>query len=287
MYDYDPAGAQPWGEPLLRAMLGVPLATALAADDTGAWLATSNRPITTKRYECYTCPSSQVVDMSGSGLSSPKHNYVCNLGNTAIRMPYFGYFYASSPTAFDGVVLRTMTFGTLNVTYGGAPFFMGGKGTDMPGSGAAYAPPAYGVRDITDGTSNTLCVSETVQTTAKSFETLMSGSDKTWDIRGYGWMFGGAHFETILTPNSNSGDVCNSATSPFAMVYCEATANPRHPCVPETANLPMMTAARSEHPGGVNAALCDGSVRFFSDNITFETWQALGTTHGAEVFEMP
>jgi prepilin-type processing-associated H-X9-DG protein len=42
-------------------------------------------------------------------------------------------------------------------------------------------------------------------------------------------------------------------------------------------------AARSYHTGGVNALLCDGSVRFVGDGISLETWRAVGTRGGQEV----
>jgi prepilin-type N-terminal cleavage/methylation domain-containing protein/prepilin-type processing-associated H-X9-DG protein len=42
-------------------------------------------------------------------------------------------------------------------------------------------------------------------------------------------------------------------------------------------------AARSYHPGGANAAFCDGSVHFMKDSISPPTWMALGTRAGGEV----
>jgi len=41
--------------------------------------------------------------------------------------------------------------------------------------------------------------------------------------------------------------------------------------------------ARSYHVGGVHVAFCDGAVKFMSDNINGNTWQALGTPQGREV----
>ncbi|MFO1065977.1 MAG: H-X9-DG-CTERM domain-containing protein [Pirellulales bacterium] len=41
--------------------------------------------------------------------------------------------------------------------------------------------------------------------------------------------------------------------------------------------------ASSFHPGGVQTAFCDGSVRFVPDSIDHVTWQGLSTRAGAEV----
>ncbi|HZW31331.1 MAG TPA: DUF1559 domain-containing protein [Isosphaeraceae bacterium] len=50
-------------------------------------------------------------------------------------------------------------------------------------------------------------------------------------------------------------------------------------------NQPLYGAltARSYHPGGVNALLADGSVRFIKSTINGVTWRALGTISGGEV----
>jgi len=39
----------------------------------------------------------------------------------------------------------------------------------------------------------------------------------------------------------------------------------------------------SNHPGGVNVTMCDGSVKFIKDSINVGTWWALGTRSGGEV----
>jgi hypothetical protein len=45
--------------------------------------------------------------------------------------------------------------------------------------------------------------------------------------------------------------------------------------------------ARSMHPGGVNIALGDASVRFISDTVEFLLWQRLGSRNGGESVTMP
>ncbi|MGL4553071.1 MAG: H-X9-DG-CTERM domain-containing protein, partial [Gemmataceae bacterium] len=53
----------------------------------------------------------------------------------------------------------------------------------------------------------------------------------------------------------------------------------------ESATLPTYAAvtSRSHHPGGVNAVLMDGSVRFVRDAVGPSVWRALATRAGGEV----
>jgi prepilin-type N-terminal cleavage/methylation domain-containing protein/prepilin-type processing-associated H-X9-DG protein len=58
-------------------------------------------------------------------------------------------------------------------------------------------------------------------------------------------------------------------------------------CSYQIAAVPMpsvhgVVSARSHHPGGVNALMGDGSVRFVKDSINVQTWRALGTRAGGE-----
>jgi prepilin-type N-terminal cleavage/methylation domain-containing protein/prepilin-type processing-associated H-X9-DG protein len=117
---------------------------------------------------------------------------------------------------------------------------------------------------ITDGTSNTLLMAEVLQ-------------GENSDIRGLTWWGDGAGFTTYLGPNASQPDVSVYAS------YCNVTENDLKPCVQQTHANPEMYAARSRHPGGVNVAMCDGSVRAVSDTIDLNTWRALSTIHGAEV----
>jgi prepilin-type processing-associated H-X9-DG protein len=41
--------------------------------------------------------------------------------------------------------------------------------------------------------------------------------------------------------------------------------------------------ATSNHPGGVNAAMSDGSVRFIKSSVSMQTWMQLGTKANGEV----
>ncbi len=124
-----------------------------------------------------------------------------------------------------------------------------------------------GFRDMTDGTSNTVVVSE-----------IVAGEDRTLDLRGV-WMSElGIHYTHQFGPNSAVKDSVWSAIRN----YCRDV--PGTPCI---ANAPSIgthnTSARSRHTGGVNAAQGDGSVRFFSNSVSLATWQALGSINASEV----
>jgi prepilin-type processing-associated H-X9-DG protein len=45
----------------------------------------------------------------------------------------------------------------------------------------------------------------------------------------------------------------------------------------------MAATANSNHPGGINVAMADGSVKFIRDTINVQTWWALGSRNNGEV----
>jgi prepilin-type processing-associated H-X9-DG protein len=48
-------------------------------------------------------------------------------------------------------------------------------------------------------------------------------------------------------------------------------------------NMSMDSPPSSNHTGGVNVLLCDGSVHLVTDSISVLTWQALGTRNGGDL----
>ncbi len=123
-----------------------------------------------------------------------------------------------------------------------------------------------GIRNITDGSSNTVAASETV-----------TGPDGTNDGRGTAWYDWGVQYTHHRPPNSSIPD------SVFPASYCVNTKRGA-PCVATAPSWTMQDyAARSLHPGGVNATMGDGSVRFFKNTINLNIWQAVASIDAGEV----
>jgi prepilin-type processing-associated H-X9-DG protein len=129
-------------------------------------------------------------------------------------------------------------------------------------NGNRSTPGVVKLVTISDGTANTLMMSEALM--AKSHD------DNDWrgDVQNDDGVF---KFMTLTTPNSSSPDVVNWAISDGDPMTPVSTAGAQY------------SAARSRHTGGVNVALCDGSIRFVRNSVPLVTWQALGTMNGGEV----
>ena len=142
------------------------------------------------------------------------------------------------------------------------------------------------VKDVFDGMSKTVILSEVLtwnstnpQGAPEEGSGVGPGND---DWRGV-WMIPGAGASAFMantTPNSAQPDVSDacgtglSSTPDFTLIPCReerARANGGN----------VFAAARSRHPGGVNAALADGGVRFVADNIDRGVWRAACTMQGS------
>lgn len=142
------------------------------------------------------------------------------------------------------------------------------------GLAVVYGNSRVRIGEITDGTSQTMVLSEwtvgdPILQQNNQFSSCLAGSSATptdhnpYEPLGYSWLYGaGMHswaITTLLRPNDpvvklQQNQLC--VQSPFV-----GRARFR---------------ASSEHTEGVQITLCDGSVRFISNNVDFQTWQRLG-----------
>jgi prepilin-type N-terminal cleavage/methylation domain-containing protein/prepilin-type processing-associated H-X9-DG protein len=127
-----------------------------------------------------------------------------------------------------------------------------------------YLPKQTRLKEFTDGTSNTMLMSEVI----------MATPDNEFDIRGD--MLNDdtpcTMYQTINTPNSGTD-------------YSVFQPSPKNPENPPYASPPdgyMYKSARSRHPGGVNVVYADGSLRFVQNEIALDVWRAIGTMDGSE-----
>ena len=183
-----------------------------------------------QRLILYNCPgdnNSRDQDAPGTYYMRTRGNYVVNWGH--------------------------ITYGQAPPTNGEAPF--------GHINGSRSTPRKTTFNHFTDGTSNTLLMSEYLKP--------ISQADNDWrgDIHNDDGVF---RFHTVNTPNSSVPDVVNWAVNVGDPTMPVSTAGSQH------------NAARSRHLGGVYVLLADGPVRFVYNSISLNNWRALGTMNGNE-----
>ncbi len=170
-------------------------------------------------------------------------------------------------------------------------------------NGVFFENSATGVQSIVDGTSQTVCVSETI---------VSDGTATVWDgvspTNGFVLALGGNDLSTGPQLVNYPAD-CSAAGlklnqtrgviwvygAPGHSMYNNARP-PNDPGVDCRGGLPHSSdtnafwdmlsqnvTAHSRHSGGVEALFSDGSVRFEKNSINPTVWQALGSRNGQEV----
>jgi prepilin-type processing-associated H-X9-DG protein len=115
-----------------------------------------------------------------------------------------------------------------------------------------------------------------------AFGEILRGVDADNDYRGVHWYdhVATSQVYTKYQPNTPNPDVILS-------MWCTANTNRPEanlPCVGGASNQKTDTAAsRSRHPGGVDVALCDGSVRIVNESVGLTLWQAMGSISKGEI----
>ena len=263
---------------------------------------------------CYTCPSgSKELRLTNVGIISgwtspefptgisdetgPKVSYLACCGQTAIQgdglidsdCESAGFVWALPgwPTYSD--------HGRVNRFHTGSPPWApnpaGYDTLDEKGSlfGMVTGTRKYNtnvgvaISEASDGLSNTLMFSETIQTKS---DPARSASNN--DGRGDTMRASGAFFSTYWEPNTKNFDL-----TPLGTSHCHFERDhPQTPCegwkwmdgtaITSYHGYVCAYFARSFHTGGVNTCLGDGSVRFVSNTIARNVWRPLGCTESGE-----
>jgi prepilin-type N-terminal cleavage/methylation domain-containing protein/prepilin-type processing-associated H-X9-DG protein len=218
-------------------------------------------------------------NFGGTATTGPNYQQQQNLVVTSARLSLFtcpsDVPNAPKSGSFNGQTYNITQHNYL-INVGNIDYSQGGDGAlpDQPAGlafgGAPFSRKAqFRLTDIADGTSNTLMVAEVNQGQGQ-------------DFRGLTWWAEGSGFTVYRTPNSPGYDyISNGAGAPGCVPPSQNPLNADCKAQPSP-NWNVFTA-RSRHTGGVNVVLCDGSVRFVSNEIAWTTWQALGTSRGGEV----
>jgi prepilin-type processing-associated H-X9-DG protein len=175
----------------------------------------------------------------------------------------------------------------------------------LPVTGLFFDNSSVRVSDIFDGTSQTVAASETIKSENGSavalewdgFSTttgfvmtrgatnngggpeLINYNDQCTgagllmlNLRGSSWILGVpavTMYDHDRTPNDLKIDCVGGLT--------------HSRCEVDTLDASSLSvAARSRHPGGVNALFADGGVRFIKSSVNLGPWRALGSRNGGE-----
>jgi len=181
------------------------------------------------------------------GLPDAGSNYVANNGTGTIG---FGLIASG-----DGVFTQTYQ-GFQSLTDGSshtAAFSESLLGTGVTSTGSVPADPKREVLEVPGGNDPTPAA--------------CGAGAGTWSgKRGGKWIdghYGNTLYNHFYAPNAKEWDCGNGSHNK------------------------ALSTARSNHPGGVNLLLCDGSVGFATNTIDLAIWRGLATRSGGEIAPLP
>ena len=172
-------------------------------------------------------------------------------------------------------------------------WFVHNPAANRGGNGAFYPNRGLSPRDFRDGLSSTLCAAEVKAYNAYYRNAALNNPPRPTDpsqICTLGgtfkansghteWVDGRGHqigVTSVFTPNTEV--LCMEGGIQYDVDWTNQQEGKS-----STVSTYAAVTARSHHPGVVNGALMDGSVKSFSETIDRAVWQALSTRDGGEV----
>jgi len=242
--------------------VGARWGTDIGDDAAGGSYSLINATVITAQVSSFLCPSDGNPGRANNSLIFGKPtavgSYPSNLG---LHRGYNGW-HTNGPayiiSSWDGVFtspvrLSSVTDGTSNTVLFSE--WIKGEGIDpataKDGLTMVYTKPSS-VQDYVDGGTSALDWQGAQACQGQ-------GTTRNWSWKGE-WVFYGKtmHYTHSQTPNRRSctqGDFGRAGD---------------------------MIAASSSHPGGVNVALADGSVRFIKNSVNYQAWYGLATINMGE-----
>jgi hypothetical protein len=251
-------------------------------DPTINWSVGTNIPLSQTPLPVFICPS----DTFGGALDGVPDNPSTWAQNTAAASSYspvFGISPLNQP--FTSVPLTNLYTDPVDATFQYVAGFFP-KNATWNTTSLKYDKPGKKFRDVTDGLSNTIAISESagrpaVFRKAKQYgalpgDRLNAGgwSRPASDIMVYGQKTDGTGLLGPVGINATNGE----NVGPNAGYTTYPYTNP-----PFAFGVHGTSSAYSFHTGGSHFLLGDGAVRFISENINFDTFIALHTPGNGEV----
>ena len=172
-----------------------------------------------------------------------------------------------------------------------------------PVTGVFFENSTVGFKDLLDGSSQTVCIAETVKS---------EGGPSTWDgvsktngfvlTSGNDNLFNGPPLTNYASQCHGSGLLLQQTRGSRWLYGAPGHSMYNHMRAPNDRDvdcrggiphsiktdalwreLSLNVAARSRHPGGANALFCDGHVQFVPNSIDLPTWKALGSRDSGDV----
>lgn len=237
-----------------------------------------NLTLSQSKVSALICPSESLN--TGTWLPSSFINYAANFGGPCNISAWNG---AITPMASSSTGVNGLDFSNGNVGSRGIEGIQDGTSntalfseklngitvtTPIPaGSSGQPLRVAFLVSGITN-TPDTGGAAQAVQF-YQACKNLSTGTLSTADAFGFsGAVWAGGHGSTLRFNAYNHFNTPNGLT-------CIDTQPP--------GDVTDAVTASSNHSGGVNVGLCDGSVRFVKSSISYQTWWGIGSRAGSEI----
>jgi prepilin-type N-terminal cleavage/methylation domain-containing protein/prepilin-type processing-associated H-X9-DG protein len=242
------------------------------------------------------CPSESLSHPISFGGDWAQSNYAGNYGGpgmitscNGIIVPSKGDQFVSSPN-LGPVSIAAVVDGTSNTAMFSEHLLGAGNGLDSltPGYVSPYVAGTLlakrclfqvsSVSPLPDKGGAGLAVAQQLVSACKSIPggTVPSEDSGT----GYAWLYTqgfdtmNVSYSHVMTPNSYS---CTGAESGFFGGQGNFTSDS------SGGGWLGASSATSNHPGGINVGMGDGSVKFIKDSVSIQAWWGLGTRNQGEI----